>query len=130
VVDFASSLYCAAKWACSQPSQKAILQAHSEVLTPTSTLARNITLPAQSASLANKAVEAAVFSAVDDGETTQLDIARVTEAVMCVKIGFQGKLVRCVPFVSRLGREYTTAEARVPLPTAHAAPSPSSIWPT
>lgn len=66
------------------------------MLTPTSTLARNFTLPEQSASLANKAVKAAVFCAVDDDETTQLDIARVTEAVMGVKIGFQGKLVRCV----------------------------------
>ena len=96
MVDFASSLYCAAKWACSQPSQEAILQAHSGLLAPLSTLTQDYTLPEQSANLANKAVAAAVFCAVDDGETTQLDIARVTEAVMGVKIGFQGKLVRCV----------------------------------
>ena len=72
------------------------MQAHSGLLAPLSTLTQDYTLPEQSANLANKAVAAAVFCAVDDGETTQLDIARVTEAVMGVKIGFQGKLVRCV----------------------------------
>lgn len=91
--DFASALYCAAKWAGSQPSREAILQAHSELLAPASTLARDLDLPEQSVNFANRAVEAAVFCAVDDGETTQLDIARVTEAVMGVRIGFQGKLI-------------------------------------
>lgn len=72
------------------------MQAHSELLAPASTLARDLKLPEQSANLVDKAVAAAVFCAVDNGETTQLDIARVTEAVIDVKIGFQGKLVRCV----------------------------------
>lgn len=113
--DFASALYCAAKWAGSQPSREAILQAHSELLAPASTLARDLDLPEQSVNFANRAVEAAVFCAVDDGETTQLDIARVTEAVMGVRIGFQGKLIRWVeilPLVLSHRCGYTTDKAR------------------
>ncbi|GAA5976563.1 hypothetical protein JCM10908_005549 [Rhodotorula pacifica] len=94
--DFASALVKTAQWACSQPSREAILETHSEPLAPAAELSKTIVdsvTTSESFKPPGGDIRATVFCAVDDGETTQLDIARVTEEVMGVKIGFQGKII-------------------------------------
>ncbi|BGP38313.1 hypothetical protein JCM10450v2_002259 [Rhodotorula kratochvilovae] len=91
--DFASALVHAAAWAA--PLGRAgVLAAHAEALP--STLASSAQVSALAplgAAGKDEQVKAAVFSACDDGETTQRDIARVIEEVVGVKSGFHGSVI-------------------------------------
>ncbi|GAA5840634.1 hypothetical protein JCM11251_004173 [Rhodosporidiobolus azoricus] len=95
--DFASACFSAASWAHKLGSRSSILAAHSEVLP--STLAST----SQVSSLSNAGLDpatkedgdlrAAVFNAVDDGATTQKEVARIIEEVVGVKSGFHGGVI-------------------------------------
>ncbi|BGP54212.1 hypothetical protein JCM8202v2_001789 [Rhodotorula sphaerocarpa] len=94
--DLAAAMVHAARWAQSLETPRAMLDAHREDLPPSkqARAAKDaLEITASAAPDAEKAVEAVVFSAVDDGKTTQLGVAKITEQNMEVTIGFQGKLV-------------------------------------
>lgn len=98
----------AARWAQSLETPRAMLDAHREDLPPSkqARAAKDaLEITASAAPDAEKAVEAVVFSAVDDGKTTQLGVAKITEQNMEVTIGFQGKLVRSVAIISTQRRD-------------------------
>ncbi|GAA6042678.1 hypothetical protein JCM8097_003740 [Rhodosporidiobolus ruineniae] len=94
--DFAAACLSAVSWAAKLGTRSAILGAHSESLP--STLSSDAQLSALTSANLDPAkksdsVRAAVFNAVDDGETTQKEIARIVEEVVGVKSGFHGSII-------------------------------------
>ncbi|BGP14227.1 hypothetical protein JCM10213_005882 [Rhodosporidiobolus nylandii] len=92
--DFASACLSAVSWAFKQGSRSSTLALHSEPLP--STLSSNAQIESVAAVGAAKKEDecrAAVFNAVDDGETTQKEVAKIVEDVVGVKSGFHGSII-------------------------------------
>ncbi|GAA5913592.1 hypothetical protein JCM6882_001695 [Rhodosporidiobolus microsporus] len=93
--DFASACVSAAAWASKLGSRSSILATHSEVLPSTLSSSSQVSALADlgAATKEDGEIRAAVFNAVDDGETTQKEVAKVIEEVVGVKSGFHGGVI-------------------------------------
>ncbi|GAA5872671.1 hypothetical protein JCM8547_003726 [Rhodosporidiobolus lusitaniae] len=92
--DFASACHSAASWALKLGSRSAVLAAHSVPLPSTLTSSSQVSsLSSVGAAAKEDVVRAAVCNAVDDGETSQKEIASVIESVVGVKSGFHGSII-------------------------------------
>ncbi|GAA6049005.1 hypothetical protein JCM3770_005435 [Rhodotorula araucariae] len=91
--DFAAALVSAATWALPLGRAGAIAACAERLPSTLSSDAQVNALADLGAAVRGDEVKATVFSACDDGVTTQRDIARVIEEVVGVKSGFHGSVI-------------------------------------
>ncbi|ORY74263.1 hypothetical protein BCR35DRAFT_293345 [Leucosporidium creatinivorum] len=90
-IDFSSAAVAIAEWAAKNGAATVLSQAGEDL--PTTLKSNDLIKDVACAAKKEDKVRAAVFSVVDDGETTQKEIAKVIEEVVGVEAGFHGSII-------------------------------------
>lgn len=90
-LDFSSAAVAIAEWAAKNGSAAVLSQASEDL--PTTLTSNELIKDVAGAAKKEEKIRAAVFSVVDDGETTQKEIAKVIEEVVGVEAGFHGSII-------------------------------------
>lgn len=90
-LDFSSAAVAIAEWAAKNGAAAVLSQAGEEL--PTTLKSDDLIKDVAGAAKKEDKIRAAVFSVVDDGETTQKEIAKVIEEVVGVEAGFHGSII-------------------------------------
>lgn len=90
-LDFASAAVAIAEWTAKNGASAALSQAGEDL--PTTLKSNDLVKDVAGAAKKEDKVRAAVFTVVDDGQTTQKEIAKVIEEVVGVEAGFHGSII-------------------------------------